>query len=86
MPFENLEVRQNVRSGQSSEELTKEWFGGLKKWQIRRLYDIYQVFPTQILQQKNSLKNQFEFSCQVDFVLYGYTDAQVITKDIFLKK
>ncbi len=34
---------------------------------------------------KNSLKNQFEFSCQVDFVLYGYTDAQVITKDIFFK-
>ena len=61
MPFENLEVRQNVRSGQSSEQLTKEWFRGLKKWQIRRLYDIYQVFPTQILQQKTHLKINLNF-------------------------
>ncbi len=43
VPFENLELRKHVRTGDSSEDLTKEWFGTITKKQIRKLYDIYQA-------------------------------------------
>ncbi len=47
IPFQNLDLKKHVRKGDSSENLTKEWFSTLSKAQIRALYDIYQVLPRQ---------------------------------------